>query len=1108
LSVAYNNWLLASHPDRSEAIPMTVSTLDSSKLESLLQSIDPRVRLIPLVWMRRLIRRDRNLVASARRAPHEHVYWISRIQLNNIVDLQALGFTQSLLPEQLLLLQQPREHSTLKEYWQLMFHAAIDHAVDDRFTPTIIESWESYLGNTKLHEIKETLRQIDRLFDLNDTREIIREWLAHWAELVYFQPDQIQWFYPSLPPIQEIQGRLLGQLDLQAIYLKTQPEGVTLESTAPKPAVAVSKVPVSDTLGMAGRAESEEKRGNLAMAFLLATFSGKEDLVHRIRDSFSHDLAHVLGIGSKESWNEELRSLASIIDDDPLSTSGRLIFELQAIIHSTTHKTFAIDPMGSLISRGRKKVNRELPEVGPIQTIRHLRKAIKLAEVLAIEKEVGLNLPDFLHEVSKEYEARQRTRLSEIIQGTLEEVGFRVENVPETIAKEKLVSELVDQLFERGFLRMSDLRDAIARSRIKLDDVPNPVRWVKGDSLLQANRMLDTKLDGIYRSGELYLRWLHRFSSLFFGTRSGRFTTLYFLLPFLGAFLLLEALQHMVEALEMVAGQITRESEIPNAFGSLAGGNMTFWVRHPQWHLPHWATLPRISIVAIGLFILFHVPASRRFLKRNVFWPLGDAVDWAWHSQMLKFYRQHLAVPIAASLVAMFAARLWGMDWSSTSILSVGVFLFFGTFFHTPIGRRLEERFDETVDRFWRIISVNFILGLIEIVLSFFQSVVGWIEWVLFQVDQALRHDESVSTLGYILKFTINLVWFWISYILRFAINLLIEPQINPIKHFPVVTVSHKLLLPMIPGLAKTFQMSNETMFTIVGGIPGIFGFLAWELKENWKLYRRNASATIDPIRVGSHGESLRGLLQPGFHSGEIPKTFSRIRAAILKDNRYQLQKQEIRLHHVMEVLHHHIDFELIEVLHRSSKWSSLPIEIDSIQLATNRIRVTLKLTDQFAGRIAFDIEERSGWLIAHLSDNHGLNRCTPDQVVAFKSTLTVLYKLFDVDLVREQLKAKFHGPAYDADASDTTVTWIVRKGHLKGFDYRDGTKLNIHERTTGQDWVNLQVDASAVILSQTNLMWSDWVESWQTSHAGSRVALIPNWHILPGELEAAKGIS
>ena len=45
--------------------------------------------------------------------------------------------------------------------------------------------------------------------------------------------------------------------------------------------------------------------------------------------------------------------------------------------------------------------------------------------------------------------------------------------------------------------------------------------------------------------------------------------------------------------------------------------------------------------------------------------------------------------------------------------------------------------------------------------------------------------------------------------------------------------------------------------------IPGIFGFLAWELKENWKLYRANRPKTLRPVQVGSHGESLARLIAP-----------------------------------------------------------------------------------------------------------------------------------------------------------------------------------------------------------------------------------------------------
>ena len=39
-------------------------------------------------------------------------------------------------------------------------------------------------------------------------------------------------------------------------------------------------------------------------------------------------------------------------------------------------------------------------------------------------------------------------------------------------------------------------------------------------------------LDGVYRRGEIYLRWLQRLSSAAFGTSVGRFLTLFLVLPF------------------------------------------------------------------------------------------------------------------------------------------------------------------------------------------------------------------------------------------------------------------------------------------------------------------------------------------------------------------------------------------------------------------------------------------------------------------------------------------------------------------------------------------------------------------------------------------------
>ena len=85
------------------------------------------------------------------------------------------------------------------------------------------------------------------------------------------------------------------------------------------------------------------------------------------------------------------------------------------------------------------------------------------------------------------------------------------------------------------------------------------------------------------------------------------------------------------------------------------------------------------------------------------------------------------------------------------------------------------------------------------------------IERVLYTVDEWLRFRSGEGRCRSWLKAVLGMVWFFVTYVIRFCVNLLIEPQINPIKHFPVVTVSHKLLLPLIPSFAGVLVSCRGT---------------------------------------------------------------------------------------------------------------------------------------------------------------------------------------------------------------------------------------------------------------------------------------------------------
>src|SRR5205085_1760514 len=97
-----------------------------------------------------------------------------------------------------------------------------------------------------------------------------------------------------------------------------------------------------------------------------------------------------------------------------------------------------------------------------------------------------------------------------------------------------------DRVVGSGFLTLGDLRDALSRNQLKLPDLTGPGEFFGGDPLLRANRGLAERAAGVYRRGEVYLRWLQRLSALAFGTRVGRLLTRHMILPFGGAFLAIE----------------------------------------------------------------------------------------------------------------------------------------------------------------------------------------------------------------------------------------------------------------------------------------------------------------------------------------------------------------------------------------------------------------------------------------------------------------------------------------------------------------------------------------------------------------------------------------
>jgi hypothetical protein len=583
-------------------------------------------------------------------------------------------------------------------------------------------------------------------------------------------------------------------------------------------------------------------------------------------------------------------------------------------------------------------------------------------------------------------------------------------------------------------LNMGDLRDAIARNRLKLPDLANPGELLHGDPLIRANRRMAEVADGVYRRGEIYLRLLQRFSSVFFGTRLGRLLTLYLIVPFLGAYVVLEGLQHVVDDVYYWIYPLRVPMRVSTVFGHGADPNGMAILNTISIHAALRSNRPHLtnlwSLLGLGLFILglLYLPLFRLQVVRvlHLFWRLirfpfydlpAAVLSWPWLRRILQsrvylMLAHFLIKPLLWTVPLLLMAYLLGDGPPILLALGLAWFGLVTLLLNSRLGRRLEEATADTLVWSWNMLGSNLLPDLFRFIVYVYKSLLGYMEKLFYTVDEWLRFRQGESTFALVLKGLLGMIWYAITYVLRFIVVLLLEPQLNPIKHFPVVTVSHKVVLtlavhPMAQLLEYTTNMSwtdaYATALVIGACIPGIFGFLAWELKENWRLYRANEPINLEPVVVGHHGETVSRLMRPGFHSGTLPRLYARWRHNLQHGRGTSAHKQEEALHLVHESLERFLERNLLALLHGSKTWGhNLELKVAFIHLATCRIRFELACAALDAERFVLDFDEEEGKLIAGIHQAGWIDRLQRPRRKAFLDALIGLYKVAGVDAVRE----------------------------------------------------------------------------------------------------------
>jgi hypothetical protein len=1074
-------------------------------LVRMVKGVDPTALLVPARVLRRVIKHDHHVGGMGLLVPHRKSCIISRNRLLQIAERDELGIgPDEELPLNVILIARPEPDSlarlpidlALVKYWRLLFHARLDLAMQEKladgtFSAEAVAGRIERLGVTEFDEITFVMRQERFLLPPETPAAIYAEFVAVYLTLRYFSRHLLPHFFPCLGDFKAVDALVNAEVDAEAVFAATRLPGAPHPDALP-PRVTqaddlqamASETPISDFAAPVGdkvqsrllaKAELADTRGNNVRAAILRVQAGGGTLagarVELSRLSQRLQSALELSDADAERWRLAMLPLLPRSSRGSWSQEARFLYDLQKVCIDGERGIFTIDPVEWALSLGRRPIKRPLPGHQAVAIVRHLRQALDRMRHVRLLNGDRQALVTLLKQAVEHRENLMRQRFRPLIASAMTQVGLKPQNVAEELGRAKLIEEVLDRVVEFGHLNMSSLRDAISRNELKLPNLAGPVQLVLGDPLLRLNRKLGLRLDGVYRPGEIYMRLLHRVSSVAFGTSLGRMLTLFLVLPFGLAFftmvapgLLIEEIPRLGSIVGRTVGRMvgiiqgpTRTELLPTIPPSTVGllvspqGNgplLAVSVLHPE-RVPiehHGLEMPDFwGVAAFGVFYLFLFHVAR--FRCGVFFLLGK-LGQGLHAVFIELPLWVLSLPLLQALlkerfwlalrrcvfwplaVAAAAATIaWLEDLEPVAVAMTGAAAGLGTLvlLTSRLGRDIEETIHDWLMFNWQRFTVDFLPGLLRLIMDLSRRFLEAVEQVLYTVDEWLRFKTGETLLLLVAKALLSVVWFAVTYVVRIYINLLIEPTVNPIKHFPVVTVGHKVMLPFLRVLGHFLY--RDVHLDILGPffgwgfvgmtilfIPGICGFVVWELKENWKLYRANRSTYLKPQMIGSHGETMLRLLKPGFHSGTVPKLYRKLRRAERRGQQRTTRKIVAGLHHVEECVGHFVERELLAVLRQSKGWNGLPSTLGGVHLATNRISVELVCPDMNCNPIMLAFDQRGCSLVGSVLHPGWLARLSGRQRGTLAAALAGIDQMAGVNLRRD--------PITDALAPTTPVAW------------------------------------------------------------------------------------
>jgi hypothetical protein len=1120
-------------------------------LQQALTKVNSAAVLVTPQVLEKVIQQVCNFSGLPWEIPHRKSYVVDRQTLFRHIEQEDLDLgggarPDNLLPPTVILLVRPTNEQLALEnnevllgvYWRRLFHASVHLLLEQRWDEGLLTREEirgriEEIGRTQFEEIRKVLIEDRFLLHQADEHTAYIEFAAMYLELRFFAANLLPIYFPSLatdtggatlapqypPPVAPSSGRppespSLGQreavdrilardFDPAQLFAATRLKGavdpeVILDNSSDESHDYYHK--------LIRQAERAARQGNLVRSAILRTRAARvapANLTRSTRAEAEGDMHQLAGRlaaalelnrGESAEWARDLNSLLDKADQGTRPVEADLLFDLQKVCLDAEQGVFALSLIDYLVSLGRRPIKRALPCQRQVRILKHLRDAAERLTMARLSDADRLHLSALIETTLQQGEERLRIRFRPILEVALQDVGLEPSNPPERVAFYKIIEELLDRIIAGGYLTFSDLRDVISRNQLKLPDLNDPQEFMHGDPLLRLDRRLASLLDGVYRPSEIYSRMLERLTAISFGTRLGRLLSVWLLIPFGGAFIIMEGCKIVAEEFlgkPLLRGDLVNDRQQAAPLAPLLSPVMDTTLLLTLgffllglWHSPRFrAATSAFLLDSLRLFRFLIVGFPLEVAR----WSLLRRIGSSWAFQFLSWF---VLKPGALFLTVW----LLSPELMHNQVLAGLVFLLFLVVVNSNPGQAIGQVLGHGLAYISRTVSVSLFKGLFTLIATVFKQVLTVVEDVLFAVDEWMRFRTGESEIWIGIRLVLGVLWFPISFLARFYMVVLIEPGINPLK-YPVSMIAGKLMLPLAPliywlvdSLAPTLGhvMAWVLVVPTLTLLPDAFGYLFWELKENWGLYRANRPSNVGAASIGPHGETLLTLLEPGFHSGTIPRLFARWRRAereAIRTRNWRLARSyRHALEELQETLKLFVTRNLVNLLRESRAWKESPPAVGRVFLSRSQIRIELTHVRSPGNSVWLDFQDRHGWLTASISSLGWLAELEPREQEPMNAGLLFLYKLAGVRLVHEQLRSQLPVTVREYDiTADYLVTWQDRyQSPPVRYDWRAyrGQLLSFPPGSPS-------LDASRCVFSNAPLAWDRLVQWWQNESAG-----------------------